>query len=49
MAQYAFLLISLSYVITVREQVEGERKGHLKKVIQDCMAERKGALIGSDG
>ena len=38
-----------NYLITIREQIAGERKGHLKKVIQDCLNEREGAGMGFDG
>ena len=43
------LLTFLSYIITVRKQVDGEKKGHLKKVIQDCVGEREEAGKGRDG
>jgi len=39
----------LNYLITVRKQVAGERKGHLKNVIRDCVIEREGAGKGFDG
>ena len=38
-----------NYLITIRKQIAGERKGHLKKVIQDCVNEREKAGKGFDG
>jgi len=42
-------LKTLKAIITIRKKVEGERKGHLKNVIRDCLNEREGAGKGFDG
>ena len=44
-----FSKISKAIKITIREQVAGEKKGHLKNVIRDCLNEREGAGKGFDG
>ena len=36
-------------VITIRKKIAGERKGHLREVIQDCVNERESAGKGLDG
>ena len=36
-------------IITARKQVEGEKNGHLKNVILDCVNECKAAGKGRDG
>jgi len=38
-----------SYIITIRKQVEGEKRGLLESVIRDCVNEREDAGKGFDG
>jgi len=38
-----------NYLITICKQIAGERKGHLKNVIRDCLNEREEAGKGFDG
>jgi len=49
MEQYAFLRRFPKLYNNHQEQVEGEKKGRLERVIRDCVNERKKAGKGFDG
>jgi len=38
-----------SYILTIRKQVEGEKRGRLESVIRDCVNEREEAGKGVNG